>query len=510
MGKPTKPRKPENLGKGKVTPVQVAFIVDRYLSDNSYSQTRSTFRNEASNLISKSSVQEAPKSLLSLGAMLDEYISLKEQKVMLEREKIRLDQEKFRVQTLLQGMQDAMNAYNAGGSTPNSMIPALGTKSTAVVHQLDPNVGPFSGYHAYNSPVVTPLPMPSNAIVEPANFSTPITNHLSAKKRKDVKAVPDAPPPTKRSRGKLPTKPLPTKGNDTLSQSIDAVNGPENIKQFSAACSSPHNRLLGGSVVQGSSVAKNLFSQPSLSPVANSSGPKTPPQAISSQNDKAISPLEISSTANSSKNNTPQVITPANCTIISSETVIVSPFKQKAYYVERNQCISSCSPIKTNLKKMSKRDHVKGRLDFDDSDLPTTSGKPIADGISTSESKSEEEIFDMDLPNFDAFGMDFSISELLVDFDLDCEGINYSCQPALGSSIDSGSGTPQELQNGDLGASQGFSELSSTVTKIYSEDMNIQGPDSLTSLKTITKCIRILSPGLQKYNCHSRHADLMS
>ena len=68
------------------------------------------------------------------------------------------------------------------------------------------------GYHAYNSPVVTPLPMPSNAIVEPANFSTPITNHLSAKKRKDVKAVPDAPPPTKRSRGKLPTKPLPTKG----------------------------------------------------------------------------------------------------------------------------------------------------------------------------------------------------------------------------------------------------------------------------------------------------------
>ncbi|XP_034694526.1 uncharacterized protein LOC117920932 isoform X2 [Vitis riparia] len=483
MGKPTKPRKPENLGKGKVTPVQVAFIVDRYLSDNSYFQTRSTFRNEASNLISKSSVQEAPKSLLSLGAMLDEYISLKEQKVMLEREKIRLDQEKFRVQTLLQGMQDAMNAYNAGGSTPNSMIPALGTKSTAVVHHLDPNVGPFSGYHAYNSPVVTPLPMPSNAIVEPANFSTPVTNHLSAKKRKDVKAVPDAPPPTKRSRG-----------NDTLSQSIDAVNGPENIKQFSAACSSPHNRLLGGSVVQGSSVAKNLFSQPSLSPVANSSGPKTPPQAISSQNDKAISPLEISSTANSSKNNTPQVITPANCTIISSETVIVSPFKQKAYYVERNQCISSCSPIKTNLKKMSKRDHVKGRLDFDDSDLPTTSGKPIADGISTSESKSEEEIFDMDLPNFDAFGMDFSISELLVDFDLDCEGINYSCQPALGSSIDSGSGTPQELQNGDLGASQGFSELSSTVTKIYSEDMNIQGPDSLTSLKTITKCIRIVSP----------------
>ena len=88
---------------------------------------------------------QAPKSLLSLGAMLDEYISLKEQKVMMEREKIRLDQEKLRVQTLLQGLQDSMNAYNAGGSTPNSVIPALGTKSTAIVHQLDPSVAPFSG-----------------------------------------------------------------------------------------------------------------------------------------------------------------------------------------------------------------------------------------------------------------------------------------------------------------------------------------------------------------------------
>ena len=53
-------RKSENMtiGKGKVTAVQIAFIVDRYLSDNNYAQTRSTFRSEASNLISKSSVQE--------------------------------------------------------------------------------------------------------------------------------------------------------------------------------------------------------------------------------------------------------------------------------------------------------------------------------------------------------------------------------------------------------------------------------------------------------------------
>jgi len=60
---------------------------------------------------------QAPKTLLSLGAMLDEYIRLKEQKVILDQEKCRVEQEKLRVQTLLQGMQDVMNAYNSGTAT---------------------------------------------------------------------------------------------------------------------------------------------------------------------------------------------------------------------------------------------------------------------------------------------------------------------------------------------------------------------------------------------------------
>lgn len=60
MAKQGKGRKSEtnNVGKGKVTPVQVAFIVDRYLADNNYSKTRTAFRSEASSLISKSSLQE--------------------------------------------------------------------------------------------------------------------------------------------------------------------------------------------------------------------------------------------------------------------------------------------------------------------------------------------------------------------------------------------------------------------------------------------------------------------
>ncbi|KAB2618943.1 hypothetical protein D8674_014812 [Pyrus ussuriensis x Pyrus communis] len=49
-----------------VTPVQITFIVDRYLCDNNYLVTRSLFRTEASSLIAKSPIREVPKSLLSM------------------------------------------------------------------------------------------------------------------------------------------------------------------------------------------------------------------------------------------------------------------------------------------------------------------------------------------------------------------------------------------------------------------------------------------------------------
>lgn len=58
MGRQSRSRKTENIGKGKVTPVQIAFIVDRYLSDNCFSETRTTFRSEASHLLAKSPVNE--------------------------------------------------------------------------------------------------------------------------------------------------------------------------------------------------------------------------------------------------------------------------------------------------------------------------------------------------------------------------------------------------------------------------------------------------------------------
>lgn len=90
-------------------------------------------------------VLQAPKSLLSLGAMLNEYVCLKEQRVMMDQERVRLDQEKFRVQTLLQGMQNIMNVYNSNGSQSVPSIPTGASKPMVVLPQSQPVSGPPAG-----------------------------------------------------------------------------------------------------------------------------------------------------------------------------------------------------------------------------------------------------------------------------------------------------------------------------------------------------------------------------
>ncbi|XP_059649933.1 uncharacterized protein LOC132295646 [Cornus florida] len=496
MGKQIKSKKTENLGKGKVTPVQIAFIVDRYLSDHNYTQTRSTYRTEASHLIADSPVQEAPKSLLSLGAMLDEYICLKEQKVMFDQEKFKLEQEKFQVQTLLRGMQDVMNAYNAGGSS-NPLPPRVSStapKPSAMLPKNDQTVGSPAGL-MYSTPVMMTASRPSCTRMDPANFSTPVTNHPILKRLNDSKDVPYAPVTAKRPRGHLKGNRLLAKGTGILSQSSNIANNQENALPLCAVQSISRDNVPKGSPVQGSSVAKCLFNQPSQSPPTNSSGPKTPPLETSSQTNKSVSPLEVISGATSSNNvSTPQHVISTNCTQISSKAIRVSPVKQIAYHsIERNHCISS-SPVKTSLKRIGKRDHVKGKLDFDGSDMPKNSENPFNAGVTISQSNEEVDIFDFDLPNLDALGVDFSLAELLVDFDLDGQGTDYSCKPALGSP-DSISGSPNKLGDIEMAANQVLSEFSSTATETLSEkDMNIQDPNSMTSPKSITKCIKILSP----------------
>ncbi|XP_022743970.1 uncharacterized protein LOC111294930 [Durio zibethinus] len=504
MRKQSRSKKPENLGKGKVTPVQVAFIVDRYLSDNNYSETRSIFRNEASSLISKSPVREAPKSLLSLGAMLDEYICLKEQKVIVEQEKARLEQDKLRVHSLLQGIQSVMNAYNASVTAPVPMLShATATKSVAVIPHSDPCAGSPPGHPVFGTPTVIPVSGPSNSRMERDNYSSPVTRN-----KRSSEAVNEAPAAAKKTRSKLTSRKLTTQGTEKLPDSDNIMNSQVGGQPISVNESSTLNCNAHESTMHLSGVAKCLFNQPQLSPPTNSSGPKTPPQAVSPRSDKSMTPLGISSTANCSHSSAPQVITPTNCTIISTEKV--SPLKQMTCYtIERNRCVSSCSPVKTCLKRLGKRDYVKGRLDFDGSDAAVNVDKPIMNETSTSESEMDADLFDLDWPNLDAFGANFSFSGLLVDLDLGCEGIGYPCQPTSGTCAAALSGSSHESGDGNLGANQVMSEFSSTITGVFSEkDMNAQGgPDTVTSVKSTTKCIKILSPAkgrrssLEQQNC---------
>ncbi|KAG8376978.1 hypothetical protein BUALT_Bualt09G0120500 [Buddleja alternifolia] len=487
MGKQSKSKKPECVGKGKVTPVQIAFIVDRYLSDNSFTQTRSTFRSEASHLIAKSPVQEAPKSLLSLGAILDEYITLKEQKVWMDQERCRLEQEKSRVQNLLSGMQNVMNAYNGTGNnvvTPPPPLPPPAVASGGMVSQTELAVMTPAGYYpTYNNQAMMSTSRPLNMRTDHTNLSTPATCPAITK-RKGSKDVKDGPVISKRSR----RCPQP-KDVNLVAQSNNAQKTQEKSQINSVARLSACENAPNGSPVQGSNVVKCLFNQKPPSPSANSSVPKTPPRASSSQTEKSSSPLEICSTATSSKDVTPHQMMSANCTIISSETIRVSPNKQIAYYsIEKNHI---CSP----LKRSNAKDHVKGRLDFGTSEMPVITENQTPDGNSTSESEKEGDILDLDFSNLDALGFDFNLSEFLLDFDIGSDELGLSSKQGLDSSPDSHSGSSPMSGNVEMGATQFTSQFSSTMSGFIGDnDMDLMGPDSVSAMRSVTKCITILSP----------------
>ncbi|KAI3507402.1 hypothetical protein L1887_22387 [Cichorium endivia] len=389
MGKQTRSKKSESaIGKGKVTPIQVAFIVDRYLLDNNFVRTRSAFRSEASHLIPKSPVNE---------------------------EKIRLEQEKFRVQTLLRGMQDAMNAYNGGGPSASAAAPL---PSSVVMPTLPAGAIMASPAGAAKS-IYQPVMLSNNREAALQITPVPLTSHVS--------------PPTKPSHA------------------------------------------------QGSSVAKCLFNPSSHSP-----GPQTPsPPSI----DKSVSPaINHTPLSSNKKTLTPPKFTSSNRTVITSETIQVSPSKQVSYYsIERNHCISS--PMKTSSKRFGSREHVKGRLDFDGSEMAEMNSGMVTSDENTG-SPSEDDAFDFDLPNLDCLGVDFNLTDLLGDFD-------YFGQPdnGSGSSPESLSGSPDKMIDCGTGDHELVSGMSSTVTEILSEqDMNKPGPNSVTTVKSVTKSIKVFSP----------------
>ncbi|KAL7133893.1 hypothetical protein ABFS83_12G171100 [Erythranthe nasuta] len=419
MGKQSKSRKKEDCTvDGKVTPVQIAFIVDRYLSDNNYTQTRPIFRSEASHLISKSPVQEAPKSLLSLEEILDEYITLKEQKVWMDQERYRLEQELLRIQNLLSGMQDVMNTYTTSGINaitsplpPPPPPPPTDVASGAMVSQAELSVMTPAGYFStYKSSATISISSKlSNTPTYPPNLSTPITTHATTK-RKGSKNVSDFPVTAKRSRRHIQPKDI------LVSQSSTRDKNADKFSTNSSAVLYLHDNVSNPSPFQGSAVVKCLFNPKLSSSPVNSPVLKTPPQPSSSQTDKSN-----------------------NCTIVSTETIGVSPTKQigVAYYsIEKKHYVSTFSPKKIIRKNSNTNDQVKGRLHFGSSDVQMIPKEQTTDGT-TSESEKDGDVVDLDFPNLDTLGVDFNLSEFLVDLDIEGQELCLSSQKALDSSPDS-------------------------------------------------------------------------
>ncbi|WZY90622.1 hypothetical protein YC2023_047357 [Brassica napus] len=473
MVRTTKSKSAERVGKGKVTPMQVAFLVDRYLCDNRFLETRSVFRSEASSLISKSPLREVPCSLIPLDDILNEYISLKEQKVIVDQEKARLDQEKTRVQNLLQGMQDVMNVYNstAVSAPPPAMITSsAATKAIQVAastSQPSSNivVSPLGGAVHHSAPNLMSASLPGNKRV--GNFTAPSSTQSVTRKRKSPEvSLGDAPSASNKGMKKIPRAAKST--NYLTFQPSPNTQTPVN-----------NNSVANESSDLTSTVAKRLCYGPSdmSPPTTNSACPKTPQKQLSPQQ---------------------EVTPPTNCTILTKERITVSPNKQiGSYTVERSRIVSSFSPVKS-----SKRDHVKGRLNFDDDDEEATmhsdapaSGDLVSSSYSSgsgSGSEAEVDLFDIDFLN-----ENFPFSEVLGDFDLGGEGLQDSCLPQPSDfHMETASGSSPGSVNENLVPDQVVSEFTSTVTEMIQEkDMNTQGSDSMTTVKSITKCLRILSPG---------------
>ncbi|CAG7902744.1 unnamed protein product, partial [Brassica rapa] len=398
MAKSSRSKGSSNIGNGVITPTQIAFLVDRYLHDNRFSKTRSLFRSEASSLLSNSPVRDVLKSYLTLEDILKDYVSLREQKVALDHENVILEKEKVRVQNLLQGMQNVMNSYNATLTSPPPP-PVAAPASQRKNHTIS------SGCTQDNTPNAMSVSLLGNKRVGCGNFSTPSTTHqLITRKRKGCETSIEAPLVARKARI----------GNSTANESNRIPQAEKIANDFS---SQPPSETL--TLAKNSSANKSKTGD--VSSVADSS--------LTSNSTCLMTPQKHASSV-SGKSNSPQKdVTPTNCTIVTKERFTISPLKQiTSYTMERSQLISSSSssPVKSNLKMSNKRDHVKGRLNFDDTDTdmcleaaPTT-----AYLASSSPSGSEPEV-DLSDIDFSILAEDFSFSELLVDFDIGFEGSTH-------------------------------------------------------------------------------------
>ncbi|RCU61478.1 hypothetical protein SETIT_J005000v2 [Setaria italica] len=483
---PPKPATPDAASKPKkkVTPAQVAFLVDRYLADNGFHAALAAFRSDAAHLFSPNRAKPPPKGLLPLADILHDYIALKEGRVAID--------------SAMHAMHSLVSTYYASSSSSPPppmmmMMPPLHPATNSAQPSSPPLVPPLFVASSSSSP-----PQPQGTA---AGYTSPVVHHYAhastallvhnssdvsscqqpTKKRKHSKSAGKTTTASKKSCIASATT------SDTKGKAVASQLSNDNLS--AAHPSSAEHSAMAKLPVQNSSVAKSLFRP--LQPQLHSS-PCTPQQSYDIQDqDQAAAyptqmPLPVAASAH-----TQQDIASSQCSIVSSKTLIVSPLKGGAYYaVERSYHVSS--PLKSTTHKSTKREHVKGKLNFDITDSrPVPNEQQVCDKASTSSDEDKQDDFDIDFTNLDIFDGEFSFSELLLDLDLDTEGVH--CQnPSASAEV-------QRLEpvakSGYVTEDPALPDSVKSMAADFAEDFNSQaGATSVTSVRAITKRIKIVSP----------------
>lgn len=334
-------------GKGRLTPIQVAYLVDRYLFENNFTNTLHAFRSEASCLFSKTIDKKVPEGLLSLGNILDEYITLKEQKTNMEREKKKHS-------ALVQGIQESLLLYASdsvvGTPLPSSTPIHLPHSSSSI---LVPNPSPLSHHFSLQPPpgMLMPLPTPSPISKSPGDFA-------------DAFATSSSPQGYTIQRTSLDKSVVSIPPNDVESPKSSEPNTlPIPPPKRSRADEPSYASAIGG--IMSPSPVNNIRSIPCSSIQNDQSSPKTPsPLSFSSQCDNSVIP--------------------------SKKVFLISPPHKKktgSYSGERSPHHVSISSLKSCSNKLVKRDNVKNKLDFECLEGASSIEIPI----STSDNHEEKE-----------------------------------------------------------------------------------------------------------------------
>ncbi|XP_062185798.1 flocculation protein FLO11-like [Phragmites australis] len=203
---------------------------------------------------------------------------------------------------------------------------------------------------------------------------TPAPTSLPTKKRKATKSVGKTTSSSKKS-CTAPATSSHTKGKAVAVNSQLSIH---NLEQNAAQPSSAEHSVMAKFPIHTSSVAKSLFS-PLQSQVHSS--PCTPQQCH---------PVEQ----------------PA-----AYQTERTSSYMVANAHSQAQQDIAS-SPLKSTTHKTSKREHVKGKLNFDSTDAGQGSNEQVCEKASTSSDGDKQDDFEINFTNLDIFDGEFSFSEL--------------------------------------------------------------------------------------------------